>query len=191
MIINFLKDSWLVMLASLVFGLLVAGVHGQLKDRIAQNAQDKLNDKLHVLLSDADSFDSQTATTDTGEEIKFSVGKDNTGKVLGYAFKTSGGGFADNIELLIAFNPDITSVKGMAVLKSNETPGFGDKIKEDEFKNQFGGCPAQDKLVVVLTGDRSKADREIVAITGATISSDAVTQIVNRAILKMRAVVKK
>ena len=39
MLINFIKQSWLVIVAALVFGLLVAGVHGQLKGKIEQNAK--------------------------------------------------------------------------------------------------------------------------------------------------------
>ena len=74
---------------------------------------------------------------------------------------------------------------GFSVLKTNETPGFGDKIKNAEFSDQFRGCPAV-KLTVEKTGDRSVADDKIVAITGATISSEAVVTIINSALNNMR-----
>jgi electron transport complex protein RnfG len=100
-----------------------------------------------------------------------------------------GGGFADKIVLLVTLDPGLEKLLGIAVLKSNETPGFGDKIKNPPFKDQFGGCPVQEKLMVVKTGDRSKVDREIVSITGATISSEAVTKIVNDAVREMKTII--
>ena len=49
MIIKFVKDSWLVLLAALVFGLGVSGIHGQLKPRIERNAREKIARELRQL----------------------------------------------------------------------------------------------------------------------------------------------
>ena len=64
------------------------------------------------------------------------------------------------------------------MLSSNETPGFGSRIEEDYFGNQFKKAPAE-KFELVKTGDDKKIDSEIVAISGATVSSEAVVKIFN------------
>lgn len=183
MLSNFIRQSWLVLVSSLVFGLLVAFVNGQLTEKIANNAKAKLQDNLQLLLSDAQSFDTAEGTDDTPT---YFVGKDATGAIAGYAFEATGGGFADKITLLIAVDKNAEKLMGIAVLKTNETPGFGDKMKDEPFKGQFRNCPVQEKLTVLKTGDSSKVDSEIVAITGATITSEAVVKIVNDAVLQMR-----
>jgi Na+-translocating ferredoxin:NAD+ oxidoreductase RnfG subunit len=71
------------------------------------------------------------------------------------------------------------------VLASNETPGFGDKIKKDYLGRQFEGAPAG-RLELVKTGDEGKIDSEIVAISGATVSSEAVVKTFNTYIGKVK-----
>jgi Na+-translocating ferredoxin:NAD+ oxidoreductase subunit G len=186
---RFCKESWLVLVSSLVFGLLVSWVYGQLQGPIEQNAKNKLNREMGLLLGEGSTF--EPVTDNDGQVLYYKGIKD--GQVKGYAFKAVGGGFADKIELLLAVDAECKTLLGMAVLKTNETPGFGDKMKDDLFKGQFNGCPApdkQNKLAVLKTGDRSKVDREIVAITGATITSEAVTKIVNDAVIAMRERIK-
>ena len=170
------------MAAALIFGLLVAMVHGQLKPRIEKNAKDKLERELKKLLTEADTFEDNTGSQG---RVLYYTGKDCSGTVVGYAIEVVGGGFADKIKLLVTTGAEIKKLGGIAILKCNETPGFGDKIKDLEFKDQYVGCPAV-KLMVIKNGDRSLVDDEIVAITGATISSEAVTKIVNKAVLSLR-----
>jgi electron transport complex protein RnfG len=67
---------------------------------------------------------------------------------------------------------------GYGVLAFNETPNLGDLIKGDYFRKQFEGAPAE-TLTLAKSGDREKIDSEIVAITGATVSSEAVVRIIN------------
>jgi len=176
------------MFAALVFGLLVAFVNGQLKGRIAENAKRKLGNEMQMLLSEAKNFEE---VKDSTGEMLYSVGKDVNGQVAGYAIRATGGGFADKIGLLVTLDSKGKNLLGIAVLQSNETPGFGDKIKGEMFKGQFVGCPAGQKLVVIKTGDRGVVDEQIVAITGATISSEAVVKIVNEAVETLRRQIEK
>ena len=69
---------------------------------------------------------------------------------------------------------------GMEILQSRETPGLGDKIYKDaDFVANFSALSADPQIVTVKKGTRSAAN-EVDAITGATISSKAVVQIINR-----------
>jgi len=190
MIITFLRQSWLVVVSSLIFGALVAGVEAQLRDRIAANAAAKMDGQMKILLPDAKTFEKKTAKDAQGSDIAYFAGFNAQGELVGYAFEASGGGFADVIDLLVATDARLNTLKGIGILMTNETPGFGDKMKDDEFKNQFVECPVAEKLTVSKTGNRNTKDAEIVAITGATISSEAVVKIVNDSLLRMRAVLK-
>jgi Na+-translocating ferredoxin:NAD+ oxidoreductase RnfG subunit len=76
------------------------------------------------------------------------------------------------------------------VLSSNETPGFGDQIKYDYYRDQFKGAPAGE-LKLVTIGERDKIDSEIVVISGATISSEAVVEILNNSITQVKEQMRK
>jgi len=193
MVVKFLKQSWLVMAAALAFGLLVAVVDGQLKDRIRQNAIEKRNRELRKLFQEYGEgcqFAEQTGKNKQGEEVTYFTATDASGKIAGYAMEHVGGGFADKIKLLIAVDANVEKIKGYAVMKSNETPGFGDKIIGD-FQKEFVNCSAV-KLKVETKGTRyDPKDDIIVAITGATISSEAVTKIVNEAVVILRQFISR
>jgi electron transport complex protein RnfG len=66
----------------------------------------------------------------------------------------------------------------MKVLESKETPGLGDKIEKDStFIGEFLGVGTP--LLAVKKGRESGVHEEVVMITGATISSKAIIQIIN------------
>ena len=188
MLAKFIKQSWLVMVAALVFGLLVSAIHGQLEGKIKENARLKFEREMQGLFGAGKTFETEL---DKGGQALYFTAKEKGGDIAGYAFEAEGGGFADKIVLLVAVDQSMENLLGIAILKTNETPGFGDKIKNPPFKDQFSNCPIQEKLVVVKTGERSKADREIVSISGATISSEAVTKIVNDAVIEMKRRIQK
>ena len=82
-----------------------------------------------------------------------------------------GKGYGGNITVMVAFNPD-SSVKQIKITEQSETAGLGSKITtEKSFLDSFVGLPAEDFTV-----------SDISAISGATISSKAVTAAVNAAI---------
>lgn len=107
------------------------------------------------------------------------VGFDEKGARTGVAVEAAEPGFADLVLLMVGFNPDTRAVTGFVVLGQKETPGLGDKIKRDTvFVTQFRG------KVAPLKGSKNEtADASTVrTITGATISSRAVIQIINNAV---------
>lgn len=179
MLINFLKQSWLMIVAALVLGSLVSSIQGQLSPIIQKNAQDKLEREMKSLLVHATYFEEVKNTDD--ETVHYYRGKNDNDAIVGYAIKAEGLGYIDKISLLIAVNTQRNKLIGISILKSNETPRIGDKIKEGEFREQFRGCPLT-KLKVVLAGDRNLIDEQIIAISGATISSESVTKILNEAV---------
>lgn len=142
------------------------------------------------LLPKAESFQLQTeleVESAKGKKVKSNIYKalSDAGKCVGWVFNTSGPGFADKIELVVAVDENFQNFAGYAVLASNETPGFGDKIKLPYYRNQFAAAPA-DQLKLIKTGNAEKIDSEIVAISGATVSSEAVVKIINNSIAQIK-----
>jgi H+/Na+-translocating ferredoxin:NAD+ oxidoreductase subunit G len=182
--LNFMKQSWLVLLCATAFGLLLAQIYSSWKPLIEANQREKLQRGIRSILADAETIDADTLTIGRGataEEAVIYQGIDTEGSTVGYVFKAAGTGFQDKLELLVGVGPQLQVFKGIAILFAAETPGFGDAVRDSAiFKCQFVGAPAQD-LYVIKAGDRNKTDDlEIVSITGATITSEAVTNIINK-----------
>ncbi|MHC4665671.1 MAG: FMN-binding protein [Planctomycetota bacterium] len=188
---HFFQQSWLLIIASFCFGLLIAVTNAAWSGRILQNEIDKRNDLMIALITGAKSFDVAVEAAEIpakkGKVIKTDIYQalDSNGRTVGLAFIAVGSGFADKIKLVIAVDAKCEKFFGFKVLASNETPGFGDKIKEAYLGSQFEGAPAG-KLELVKTGDEKKIDSEIVAISGATVSSEAVVQTFNTYIGKVK-----
>ena len=180
----FFEQSWLLMVSSVLFGLLLALTNAAWAPRIAQNQTDKFDTLAGQMLAETQTFKTEIkgmpVESQQGKIIKTDIKKalDASGQCTGWAFEAQGSGFADKITIVITIDADFEKLMGFGVIASNETPGFGDQIKDDYFKKQFEGAPAE-LLTLAKAGDRGKIDSEIIAITGATVSSEAVVRIMN------------
>lgn len=187
----FAQQSWLLLLASFLFGLLIAVADAAWSGKIEQNKIAKLNNLMKGLIQDAATFEivikDANVPDGKGKPVKTNIYKalDKNGNNLGFSYVASGTGFADKIELIIAVDANCGKFLGFEVLSANETPGFGDKIKKDDFKNQFKGAPAM-PVSLIKVGDAKKIDSDIVAISGATVTSTGVTKIFNGSIVSVK-----
>ncbi|MFH1616205.1 MAG: FMN-binding protein [Planctomycetota bacterium] len=181
---HFVLQSYILILASLLFGLALAVTNAAWSPRIEQNRKEKLEILMKGLITQAETFEELPEQVELdsgrGKTIEVAVYKavSQDGRCLGWAFNARGSGFADKIELVVAADEKFTTLAGFNVLSSNETPGFGDKIKQPYYRSQFAGAPAAE-YELSKTGDSRKIDAEIVAISGATVSSQAVVDILN------------
>ena len=102
---------------------------------------------------------------------------DETG-VVGWCVNVSSKGYGGMVGFVVGITKD-GAVKAINILSHSETPGLGAKSTEPEFYTQFND---KDKLPLkVVKGSASNPD-EIAAISGATITSNAVTDGVNGAV---------
>lgn len=102
----------------------------------------------------------------------------NGSDTVGYTIKTLPKGYGGEIELIVGVSKD-GKVTGITIGSLSETPGLGSKATEPAFQDQFKGKEA--KELNLVKGNASGED-EIQAISGATITSTAVTKGVNAAI---------
>ena len=105
-----------------------------------------------------------------------SLAKDSSGNPIGYVINvTSHEGYGGDITVSMGIDNEGT-VKGIEMLKISETAGLGMKAKEDGFRNQFAG---KNVAQFSYTKTGAASDFEIDAISGATITTKAVTNAVN------------
>ena len=101
------------------------------------------------------------------------IGYDSTNNQVGIAFIAQGGGFQGDIRMMVGLDTTSEKLTGMTVLSHLETPGLGARIEEAWFKEQFNGKSILDNFI---------AKEDIDAITGATISSNAIANILKNTI---------
>lgn len=98
---------------------------------------------------------------------------------IGYTIKTIPSGYGGEVEVMVGISID-GEITGVNIGNHNETPGLGAKASDDDFKGQYTGKNADEEISVIKSG--TPAENEIAAISGATITSKAVTRGVNEAI---------
>ena len=169
-------QAWLVLILAFGFGGALAGVEMSLKDRIAANRLAKTLDQVPDVVPEA---------TQAGEAIRVAErtaypALNDAGELVGWVLSAGGQGFADRIQVLVGLDPAAETITGIYVLDQKETPGLGNKIVEADWRDQFRGKPADEPLEVIKQGD--PAANEIMSISGATISSESVADIINAAV---------
>jgi len=174
-------------IAGLISGVAIIGIYESTLPTITANKARELREAVFKVLPGVSQMQ-QLVYRDgelvAAEELKKDEqavygGYDQQGDFVGYAIPAAGPGFQDTIGLLYGFTPERKLIIGMAVLESRETPGLGDKIYKDaDFVGSFSALSTEPKIVAVKKGTKTKPN-EIDAITGATISSNAVVRIIN------------
>jgi Na+-translocating ferredoxin:NAD+ oxidoreductase subunit G len=119
----------------------------------------------------------------------YKVFEENT-DLVGYSLVYYGNGFAGKIKIIAGITPELNKITALEILDQVETPGLGTKITEDPFKGQFNGLDLVPKITWVK-GAPPSASNEIQAITGATISSKAIVDIINAGMVSLRELKEK
>lgn len=137
---------------------------------------EKDNKARETILPAAKSF--EKVEGDFGEEVKEVYKGLDGSEVVGYTIKTTPKGYGGEIEVTTAVTKDMT-ISGVSIGTMSETPGLGAKSKDEAFIGQYKDKAAKE-IKVIKNG--TPADDQIVAIAGATITSNAVTKGVNESI---------
>lgn len=95
-----------------------------------------------------------------------------------YVIPVTGTGLWGKIDAVIGFDKTFKTLTGISFTDNNETPGLGARITEKWFREQFRNKKAP--LSFVAEGTKSDKDNEFDAITGATITTSAVKDMVNK-----------
>lgn len=137
--------------------------------------------RLKVLDSAKTFSDEKTSCNEAGE-FKYYEGYDDSNNTTGYIFTVDEKGYGGTIEIMVGINND-GSVHGVTVLDISETAGLGMNAKKTSFLSQYIG-----KSGTIGVAKNNPSANEIQALTGATITSKAVTAAVNDAIKNYQTV---
>ncbi len=141
-----------------------------------QKLADEAEQKAMARIIEADGFTESTLEFN-GEKTYYTAVSD--GKTVGYIFTVSSHGYGGDIKVMTGIGTDGKVIAIEVLDAANETPGLGQNVTRKTFWEQFKG--QQGQLAV---------KQEITPVTGATISSKAVTNSVNDALNMYNAVVK-
>ena len=189
---GFMKDALILFAITLVAGACLGGVYEATKEPIAAANLAAKEEAYRTVLPDAVSFEADDMTEGiasanaevaglgygnvTVDEAAIALG--DSGTPMGYVVTTtSKDGYGGAITVSVGVLADGT-VNGIAFLTLAETAGLGMNADTD-WKNQYAGKNV-DAFSVTKNG--ASAENEINAISGATITSNAVTGAVNTAV---------
>ena len=173
-----IKLGLILFLITAIAGLILGGAHSITKASIEKQTITENNNAMRETLAGADNF--KKLNIPIKSQIVKEVNEGFVGTALaGYTIKVAPKGYNGAVELVVGISIK-GKVEGIKIIAQNETPGLGANSVKPEFSDQFKGKALTPELVVVKKPP-SKPN-EIDAITGATITSKAVTLGVNEAI---------
>ena len=179
---NIIKNTFILTAITLVSGVLLGLVYEITKDPIAAAKEAAKVAAYQAVMADADVFEDlevENADLGTGCDINGVVAAKAGSEAKGYVITTTTHeGYGGDIQLSVGIANDGT-VTGVEILSIGETAGLGMNADTPEFKAQYAG-KVVDAFTVTKTG--ASADNEIDAISGATITTSAVTNAVNTAL---------
>lgn len=161
-------------IACLLSGAVIAGTYAITAPVAAQERVNLKNKAMQELVADAEDFKPIDGKTEWYAAMK-------GGKVVAYVVPATSKGYGGAIRMVTAISPD-GKIMDYKILGHNETPGLGDKAGDDKFRKQYAGKVAQDLEVVKVPNDKN-----IQALTGATITSRAVTKGIKEAVEEVAA----
>ena len=189
---NIVKNTLILTAITVVSGLLLRVVYGITKEPIAQAQENTKQEAYRTVLSDASEFETVEFDADAAASLlsengytsdvitEIAEGTDASGENVGYVISVqSSEAYDGSLSLSVGIASDGT-VKGIEMLDISETAGLGMKADEAEFKDQFKDKSVQ-KFTYTKTGE--DGDDKIDAISGATITTNAVTNAVDSALV--------
>lgn len=150
-----------------ITALLLGLVNDVTKDKIAAINEAKTIAAMNEVLA----ADSYVPVDYTGDDTQ--ITKVNKAGDIGYVVELSVSGSQGMISMVVGVNNDST-VAGVAIVSMKETAGLGDKAADESYRAQYLGTTGNAAV--------NKDGGEIAALTGATVTSRAVTDGVNAAV---------
>ncbi|MGN0569854.1 MAG: RnfABCDGE type electron transport complex subunit G [Candidatus Fimenecus sp.] len=159
-----------------VVTLLLAVTNSVTAPKIAELQAETENKTKAEVLPCANEFSDAKKVSLNGIDYTYYEGYGEEKTLAGYVFTTVSKGYGGDITVMVGVKADGT-VEGIDFLSISETAGLGMNADTEKFKSQFKGKSGEITVV-----KNSPADNEIQALTGATITSKAVTKAVNDAL---------
>ena len=193
-----IKDALALTLITLVAGVALGGVYEITKEPIARQEAQAKAEAYEQVFTDAaafeevkmddtliqtirDQLDQEGYKAQSIEEVMRA--EDQSGETLGYAFAVvTSEGYGGDIQFSMGVQNDGT-LNGISILSIGETAGLGMNADTPAFKDQFVGKQVE-KLQYTKNG--ATQDDELNAISGATVTTNAMTNGINAGLCAFR-----
>ena len=186
------KNTLSLTLITVVLGVVLGLVHSVTAEPIARQEEQKKQEACADVFEDAQTFEAVELET-SGLEEKFTSALADAGleeehidelynALDGSGNVTTGEGYGGDIQFTLGVAADGT-MQGISFLSISETAGLGMRANTDDFKSQFAGKNVE-SIAYSKTG--ATADNEIDALSGATVTTNAVTNGVNAGLCAFR-----
>lgn len=180
-----IKNTLILAAITLIAGVLLGFVFEITKEPIAKAKEAAKKEAYQKVMADANEFDSKEYEDfiyKDGIVIDEVVEAKKDDALKGYVITvTTNNGYGGAIQIAVGISSETSQVKGVEVLSISETAGLGMNAQKEEFRSQY-----VDKEIsgsgYVVTKNGAQTPAEIDAISGATITSKAVTDAVNMAV---------
>lgn len=192
-----IHDTLVLTVITIVAGAVLGGVHHITAAPIAAQEQATKEAAQKEVFADAESFKDLDVDADKIASALADAGIDQTsvnsiaeaddasGSKVGYVIDaTNNEGYGGEIELMVGISTgeDGLTINGISFLTLQETAGMGMKAQDPEFKDQFNGIALGDETQIQYSKSGKSAANEIDAISGCTVTTNAVTKAVNGAL---------
>lgn len=189
-----IKDTVILLIITIISGFILGAVNKVTSEPILKARSQEKNGAYNIIFEDAEYFDENEElieTCKTSEEFLNSHGYDGVKideiliakkrkDVIGYVINsTSSNGYNGDIQISLGIDKE-GEIKGFEIITISETVGLGMKVNEQEFRSQFLGKKVE-KIEYVKSD--AKEENQIDAIGGATITTSAVVDAVNSALI--------
>ncbi len=164
-----LRCGGILFAITLIMGALLGFVNHITAPVIENLAEQTRLDSIKSVL-EGEIIGSETVHTPKGPTSAVDIVEFPTDKGSAYAITVAPKGYGGEIKMMVGVNVDC-EVTGISIMEMSETPGLGAKAKEGKFLKQFVG-----------------ENPKIKAITGATITSNAIKKGVGDAITQVKLI---
>ena len=167
------KSICTLFIITAAMALLLAVVNGITAERIALSKEEKTKAALSAVMPEGAVLEDQLSTFPDETGLVTAAYKTSNG----YVFQVAPGGYGGEITMMVGVDSNLT-VSGVEIISHSETPALGENAAKgatgEAFRGQFVGQSGS--LAVAKDGGR------IEALTGATVTSRAVTKGVSAAL---------
>lgn len=193
-----IRDALALTAITLVSGLALGAVYGITKEPIARQEELAKQEAYQEVFPEAEQFQTVTLDEEMSGQIRSGLDEagytqdsiqevtealDDEGQRLGYAITVlTTAGYGGEIQFSMGVSLDGT-VNGISFLSISETAGLGMKADTEEFRGQFAQKQVE---AFTYTKNGASEEDEIDAISGATITTSAVTDAVNAGLCAFR-----
>jgi len=181
------KLGFTLFVITAITALLLAGVNALTADPIAQLKIEARNNAMQLVMPDSTVLDDQTVVTENATVYTLQ----RSDRTFGYCVEVAPDGFGGPINMIVGIElvhengSVIKRITGVSIVSMEETAGLGTKAKDESFISQFAGLTysaiLENGSVNTMPSNITvgRGDADIDAISGATVTSKAVTKGVN------------